>query len=732
MIRCAPTAIMPPPLRPPPQMLLLPFLSAALPQGDPTPSHPVFRIPEEMHRPEIDGVLEEALWDACRPIGDLLQVIPVSGAPPTEHTEVLVAYDETDLYLGLRCFDREPALIRATQMARDANLDPDDRVELIFDTFHDRRNGFWFQIGAAGSKGDALINRNGSVFNKQWDTIWYGRSRITDEGWFAEIRIPFASVNFDPYKETWGFNVRRHIRRRTEEVRWARPEPRLRFFSVANAGTLEGFRGMEQGLGLDFVPFVVGSYENDDERGERWDADAGLDFFFRISPSTKLSLSVNTDFAETEVDSRRVNLTRFPLFFPEKRKFFLEDSGVFGFGPGGRHGRGGDVIPFFSRRIGLDEDGNEVPLLFNAKLTSTANGYSYGLLDSITDETNTLDSRNLFVGRFSKNVFEQSDVGVIATHGNPTGDKNDYTAGGDFNFRVDDFLDDRNLQFNTYALKTETAGLSGNDLAYYGGVSYPNDEVEISANYTVVEENFDPALGFVRRTGIKQYAGSASFNPRLYSDIRRLRFYASPVYITDIAGQTESARVSTIPLGIDWESGDELRFTATPQREVLFEDFEIFEGVVIPTGDYDYVRYGVRFETSVKRPVSTEFGVDTGTFYTGHRNDYGVELDWRASANALLGIDYNLNDVDLDEGDFTVNVARVRADFPINSRATWANFVQWDDVSDDLGLNSRLRIIFEPGREFFLVLNQGWNTFGDGFVPQGTDLRLKLAYNIRF
>jgi hypothetical protein len=712
-------------------MLLIPLLLASLPQDSSVPDHLVFRIPEEMALPVIDGVLDEPLWEACPPIDDLRQTVPVAGADPSEHTEVLIAYDETDLYVGLRCFDSEPSGIRATQMTRDANLDPDDRVELLFDPFNDRRNGFWFQIGPAGSKGDALISKNGAGFNKQWDTIWYGRATVTDSGWFAEIRIPFASINFDPKSDTWGFNVRRHIRRRSEEVRWASPEPRILFFSIANGGKLHGFHGMKQGVGLDFVPFVVGSVENDDTTGERWEADAGLDIFYRISPSTKLSLSFNTDFAETEVDSRRVNLTRFPLFFPEKRKFFLEDSGVFGFGPGGYRG-GGDVIPFFSRRIGLDGEGNEVPLLANAKLTSTTDGYSYGVLDSFTDDTATLDSRNLFAGRFSKNIFEQSDAGVIFTHGNPTGDENDNTAGADFNYRIDDFLGDRNLQFTSYLLKTESAESSGKDLAYHGGVSYPNDEVSASASYLVVEDNFDPALGFVRRTGVKQYSGSASYNPRLYSDVRRLRFQASPQWITDSSDRTETARVVTIPLGIDWESGEELRFFTTPQREVLFEEFEIFEGVVIPPGDYDTLRYGFNFETSNKRPLSWELDISAGEFYSGQRIDYGVELNWRASVNALFGVDYGLNDVDLDEGDFTVNVTRVRADFPINPRATWSNFVQWDDVSDGLGLNSRLRIIFEPGRELFLVLNQGWNTHGESFVSEGTDLRIKLAYNVRF
>jgi len=712
-------------------MHFLPALLLFATAGQEPPTLTIPRIPAEVARPRIDGVLAEDFWAHCAEIDTLVQTEPVAGAQPSEATEILLGYDDANLYVGLRCFDRDPGGIRATQMARDANLDPDDRVELLFDSFHDKRNGFWFQIGAAGSKGDALISGNGSEFNKQWDTIWHGAAEVTQEGWFAEISIPFASINFDPQKGTWGFNVRRFIRRRTEEVRWANAEPRLRFFAAANAGTLEGLGGMRQGLGLDVIPFGVGSYRSDDTRTDSVQGDAGLDLFYRISPATKLSLSFNTDFAETEVDTRRVNLTRFPLFFPEKRKFFLEDSGAFAFGPGGHNG-GRDVLPFFSRRIGLDEDGGEVPLLANAKLTTTNDSYRLGLLDSQTDSTGTLPSRNLFVGRFSKNIFDRSNVGVIFTHGDPTGSQSDYTVGADLNLSTAEFLGDRNLRFNAYAVKAEDSDTSGKDLAYYAGVSYPNDEIELSASYMTIEENFQPALGFAPRTGIHKYEAEVEYQPRMHNSIRQLQFEVSPSLTTNTSGRTESADLSAIPFGLTWESGEEFRTWVSPQRENLDEAFEISDGVVIPLGTHDFVRYGMSFETSNKRPVSADLEFGTGTFYDGHRNDYELELDWRANRYAIFGAEYRLNDVSLAGGDFDVNIVRAKADLHFSPRASWSNFVQWDDVSDDLGLNSRLRFIFQPGSDLFVVLNQGWNTYGDRFAPVSTDLRFKVSYTLRF
>ncbi len=667
------------------------------------------------------------------PLEGLRQVEPVAGGEPSETTDVRIAYDARALYLAIRCNDRDPAGIRATQRMRDARLNPDDRVELLFDTFHDRRNAFWFQVGAGGSMGDALITKNGSNFNKEWDGIWDGRVRVDEDGWTAEIEIPAASINFDPLATTWGFNFRRMIRRRSESVRWATPDPRFRFFSVAHAGRLTGIEGLEQGLGLDLKPFATASATDDRTTNEDdATADAGLDLFYRLSPSTKLSVSVNTDFAETEVDARRVNLTRFPLFFPEKRDFFLEDSGVFFFGPSIGFRRRPDVVPFFSRRIGIDDDGAEVPLTASAKFTAQTEGYSLGLLDVQTGSTGELDERNLFVGRFSKNILEQSDVGVIWTHGHPTADVRSDTVGVDFNYRTDRFADDRNLQVSTYALKSSTEGSAGDDLAYHFGLRYPNDEVHARLGFTTLEENFDPALGFVRRKGVRAYEGGVSYRPRMHSDVRSLRFGLEPTWITDMDGDTESAVVSVTPFGIEWESGDELELTVSRETEDLDEGFEIHDGVVIPQGDYDFTRYGIELETSSKRDLSAEVGITTGDFFGGRRSEYSLELDWRASAATLLGVEYELNDVELDEGDFAVHLGRLKVDLLFSPRVTWSSFAQWDDVSEEVSLNSRFWWIFSPGREAFVVLNRGWDLEDDSLRPTRLDTTLKVGYTLRF
>ncbi len=685
----------------------------------------------EAQAPQIDGRLDDPAWELAEPLTDFRQVIPIAGAEPSERTVVRLLVGPEALYIGVDCLDSDPTGIRATQMERDANLDPDDRVEIVLDTFSDGQNAFWFQVGPVGGMGDALISRGGNAFNKDWDGIWLARSRVTETGWQAEFRLPWATLAFNPDKDVWGFNLRRFIRRRTEEVRWASPDPGSRFFAPVFAGELSGLGGQNQGLGLDLKPFAVGRYLRDDESGDRdRTGDIGLDLFWRISNSTKLSLSVNTDFAEAEVDSRQVNLSRFSLFFPERRDFFLEDSSAFEFGPGSSGGR--DVLPFFSRAIGLDENRAPVPLLGAAKLTARTEDYSVGLLNVQQDSTDTLDSRNIFVGRFSKSIGDQSDAGVIFTQGDPAADTTASTWGADLNLRTNTLFGDRNGRLS--ALFVESRGLDGaaDGEALSLIASYPNDEVDLTASYLEVDDGFDPRLGFVRRTGIRRYSADLEWRPRLNTAIRRLVFSVDPDRITNLDNDVESESLRIVPLGIDWESDDRLRVFASAQREVLDDPFEIADSVTIQTGDFDFLRYGASFQTSDRRPVSTRVRFEDGEFYDGNRFDLGLDLDWRPNATLGLGLEYDYQNVELTAGDFEVNIASADIDVLFSPDLSWNSIIQYDNLSDDLGLQSRVRWIVQPGNEIFFVVNQSWLAESGSYVPGDGSLVAKVGWTLRF
>ena len=348
----------------------------------------------------IDGVLDEPIWTSAPKIGNLIQRQPFPGETPTEGTEVTLLRDDDNLYIGVRAFDSDADSVIGTQMARDASLNADDRIELLLDTFRDQRSAFYFATNPAGALVDGLAFANGQL-NLEWDAIWRVRTSRSREGWSAEFAIPFKSLSFPSGRDVWGFNVARTIYRKLEDNRWSGAQLQTQFLQVSEAGQITNLGQLTQGIGLDLRPFLAGSWLNLRTGGDDWKRKPGLDLFYNITPSLKLTATFNTDFGETEVDARQINLTRFSLLFPEKRAFFLEGAGVFSFAstgpdtPGGIPATGADVFPFFSRQIGLLA-GQEVPIDAGVKLMGTAGRTEVGVLDVRTGDLrvgNQLDHR---------------------------------------------------------------------------------------------------------------------------------------------------------------------------------------------------------------------------------------------------------------------------------------------------------------------------------------------------
>ncbi|MHC4220183.1 MAG: carbohydrate binding family 9 domain-containing protein, partial [Planctomycetota bacterium] len=374
----------------------------------PPESHPQVEIVRTETPPTIDGVLDEPMWGQAAVIDNLTQVEPLEGVAPTRQTEIRILFDDQLIYFGVRCFDPEPDRIVARQLGRDGSLDSDDRVELVIDPIFDRRSGFFFATNPVSARLDGLVVNNRQI-DIEWDGIWYAKSSIDDQGWVAEFAIPFQTISFNPKTTRWGFNLERVVRRDREVSRWSGPSRNLEIQSVANAGVLEGIRDITQGLGLDVKPYAKGTYEHG-PTSDDFSVTGGADLFYKLTPAITLTLTFNTDFAETEVDERQVNLTRFPLFFPEKRDFFLQDAGIFRFG-----GIRRNPLPYQSRRIGLDENGLPVRILAGAKVTGRQSGWNLGFLTTYMDNTPTVDHKLLSVARVSRDVLDESAVGFIAT-----------------------------------------------------------------------------------------------------------------------------------------------------------------------------------------------------------------------------------------------------------------------------------------------------------------------------
>ena len=694
----------------------------------------------------IDGSLDEVPWRRAPKIGDLVQRIPEAGAQPTEKTEVTLLYDKDNLYIGVMCHDSEPRRVLASQMARDASLNADDRLSIVLDTFRDQSNAFHFSTNPAGALIDGLVFANGET-NDDWDAIWIVRTKQTDEGWSAEFAIPFKTLSFPSGETVWGFNISRTIQRKLEENRWTGARFQTQFFQISEAGEITNLEGLAQGVGVDVRPFVAPRWQH---RGATGDVTVvgkpGLDLFYNITPSLKLSATANTDFGETEVDARQINLTRFSIFFPEKRSFFLQDAGVFNFAttgigpPGGIPDTGAEVFPFFSRKIGL-LGGQEVPIDFGAKLTGKVGRTEIGMLDVRTRDVSTVDASNLFVGRVKQNFWEQSYVGAILTGGNPDSSLSSSTIGVDMRLATSNFLgNDRNVVFNAYGLKSNHEGVSENSSSYGFGAQYPNDKFAAQILWREIQENFDPAIGFVQRSNVRMLRLGGSFNPRpnkstgiqqMFHDV----FYTRFTRLDNGLVETWNLYITVI----DWHlnSGDSLHslFDANPTYERLFEPFEISPGVVLPAGEYRFTPWRIFFTSAQKRRVQGSIGVTFGSFWSGTATAIQTGLSYKFPPRFLISLNTNQTFASLPQGTFIARIYSSQVNYAVSPFLSFSNLIQFDNRSGKLGLQSRVRWTVEPGNDVFFIFGQGWVQDldrGYDFRRQDSRLATKLQYTFRF
>jgi hypothetical protein len=684
----------------------------------------------------LDGDVSDPAWALVPPLTGLRTRVPVEDGEPGQRTEFRVAQDGRALWIAASCFDDAPGEIRATQRRRDADLDRDDRVELVLDTAHDHSNGYFFEVGAAGGMKDALLARGGDDVNTAWDGVWDARVQVNDRGWFAELRIPFRTLAIPPESTTWGFNIRRVVRRTREEIHWASPWQDSRLTRVPDAGELAGFTDLSLGLGLDFVPyFKAGSHTDVAEDDTDLLGTAGGDLYWKLTPGLTGALTLNTDFSETEVDERVVNLTRFPVFFPEKRKFFLQDAGVFTFETGTQEA-GALLLPFFSRRIGLDDEGNPLPIDAGAKLSGFEGPWSLGVLAVQQGQTPDSEARDQIAARVRRSLSDHTTVGVIVTSGAPGADPDNNVVGADWRW-TDSNTGIGNLDATAFALSSRTEGQDGRTGAYGAEIAGPNDLWNWRARARQIGTDFNPALGFVDRTGIREGDGELSWNPRPGGAVRQWSLFWQPDLVEDLDGHL-ATRKNTAGIHFEFEPGDEAALQATPTFDRVDEDFEIVPGLTVPADRYEYTRWLLSLESAGKRPLLVGVDYGWGGFNGGTLNTLATRFDWRPGGALVLGADYETDDVDLPDGEFVVRLADARVEVNFTTRISWQNLVQYDNVSRDLGWNSRLRWTLQPGDDLWFVLNQGWTrttptgTEHEALVPTHTDLTLKVVLTFSF
>ena len=687
----------------------------------------MLRIARTETAPTIDGVLDDSPWMLAPVIDDLHQFDPVDHGEPTEHTEVYVLYDDDNLYIAARMFDSEPDQIRARQMVQGQGMWFDDSFTVLLDPFNNKRTGYSFQVNPVGNRRDGIYETP-TEQNQDWEGIWHAEARINDEGWAAEFSIPFKTLNFDPNNADWGFTVERSIARKQEDIAWVSFN---RDVNPGATGVISGLTGLQQGVGLDIVPSIVTTQSRDYEAsssGSR--TDPSLDAFYNFTPSLTGVLTLNTDFSATEVDDRQINLTRFSLFFPEKRDFFLQDVDIFSFGGLERNG-----IPFHSRRIGLGDRGRPVDLEVGAKVTGRVGRWNVGVLDIQQEGFNDVDDSNLFVGRISANVLEESSVGMILTNGDPRSNRGNLLAGADFRYRNTRLPGDRTLEGELWFQQSDTEGTDGDETAWGLRLASPNSEgLRGELAYDTFSEDFNPALGFVNRSGIErtEFALGYSYRPAIHRWLRSFQTGIDFETFDRISGGLESSRFFLEVLEVEAHTGDEFSLNLARDREVLLEPFEIEDDVVIPRGDYEFDSIRIEVGGADERAIAPELELDVGDFYNGEILSAGAGVNWRPNEHLFLGFGYEYNDVDLPAGEFVTKLIQVEANYAFDVRWSWVNLIQYDNESDSVGINSRLRWNPRAGRDLYIILNHGFDAEGAFSRLRSSESSLSVKYTQTF
>ncbi len=650
--------------------------------------------------PVIDGVIDDPEWGNAAVIDDFHEVEPVEYSAPKEKVRVRVLYDEDNLYIAVEIEMRHVDDITAFRLAQGSDIQNEDRFKVVIDPYNDQRRGYDFRINPNGVREEGLFGLIGRP-NTDWNGIWDGHATLTDTGWTAELAIPFKTLNFDPDNATWAISFSTNISARNEQIAWT---SRNKVTRPGTLGAMTGITRARQGRGVDLVPSLTLRQSRNFAAGtETFDVVPSLDLFYKLTPQLTAAFTVNTDFSAAEVDDRVVNLERFPVFFPEKRAFFLQDADLFSFADLEDNG-----IPFFSRRIGLDDNRQPVDLRGGAKLTGRVGPVNLGILNVIQDAGD--DSANLFVGRGIINVLNMSTLGLIVTDGSPDTTKSNSVIGTDFNYINRSFLQSKGVQANLWYVRSNTRGIeSGEDAYGFVAKTFRARGFFGELRHRRIGTNYAPALGFVNRAGIRDYALEFGYFGIVDNDMfQSFQARTHAAEVTDLDGNTESREIVLEPLDIVGKKGDSLAARFVRQTEVLTAPFEISDGIVIATGRYDWNRTELSISTGDQRAIVVDGLLASGDFYDGRRRRFDANVTWQPSKYFSLGAGFDYNDIRLASGDFMTRLITTRADIAFSSTLSWSTLAQYDNRSDELSLNSRLRWIPRAGREVLLVVNHGW------------------------
>ena len=659
---------------------------------------------------QIDGRLEESDWDLAEPVSDFVQVEPREGGTPTERTEVRVLFDQDRLYIGVYLYDSSPDRILINDLQRDFQTREGDVFGVIVDAFNKNRTSFAFFTNAEGAKNDSQGLGNGRYTNTSWDGIWYTASQVQEDGWTCEIAIPFKTLRFEAQEnQVMGINFKRRIRRKNEDLYWSLVPRRYNSHRASLSGDLLLERRITPGRNLQVKPFATLKVENTRLSGQGStdsDPEAGVDVKYSLTPGLTLDLTYNTDFSQVEVDTEQINLTRFSLFFSEKRDFFLENASLFQFGdiPSERGPRRSEENQlFYSRRIGLSSGGNPLPLLGGARLTGRVGPVALGLMNIHQEETETAPSNNFSVMRVSYDLLESSDVGAIFIN-REGGDPGDYnrTYGVDVNFQFR-----QKFRLNSFVAGTQSPDLAGNNWETKISGQWDDGFLQVRGFFADVGENFNPEVGFVPRQGVRIYQYNLGLRPRPAGDgwIREIHPHGNTKYFTDRDNLTLT-KDSHFGLQFFFRDRSSFEVSVDPQFERLREPFRLREGVIIPPGDYSYNEFKVNYSSDQSQLLSGSMDLTTGGFLDGDKTSIDFAGNLLVKPNFFASFSYRYNDVDVREGSFRADLYGLSLHYSFNPRVFADVFVQYNQDIDKVLTNLRFNWIHHPLSHLSLVFTE--------------------------
>ncbi len=683
--------------------------------------------------PIIDGMVDDEVWKAAEPFTGFVQSEPLEGEPATEETEVRVLYDGTNIYFGVICHDRSPDQIVVTDSRRDADLTNSDSFQIILDTYHDRQNGFVFgtnpagiqydgQVANEGESGQSGVTRqqtgSGGGFNLNWDASWEVKTHTNEIGWMAEFAIPLRSLRYGSREsQTWGINFYRNVRRKREETYWSPVSRVFNLYRLSSAGEIRNLE-LETPRNFKVTPYVLGESSRDYEiqNESDLDGDFGVDAKFGITPSLNLDLTYNTDFAQVEVDEQQVNLTRFNLFYPEKRPFFLENAGTFSVGKAS--GRDQSVELFFSRKIGIGDDGGLVPIRAGARLSGKVGNYNVGVLNMQTESVQGLvgvggeevlgltPANNFTVARVSREFPNRSNLGGLFINRTATGE---FAGDNNWNrtFAVDGKLGiGEGWTFNGFAARTQTPGYEGKDHAYNARGEYKNTLFQMAVDYAEVGGDFNPEVGFLLRDGYR----SVEISPLMWvrtpnvSWLRELRPHVTYRGFWNFDGFQETGYLH-LDVHVDFENGAHFSPATNVTLEGLLEPFEISDGIVIPAGTYENTILSWKWNTDQSAPLWYSGELDYGGFFDGERHGIATEIGIRKGAKINFSAKWSYNDIILQSGSFITNLGQLRFNYSFTPSMYFQSLVQYNDAADLWSANLRFTWLHTANTGLYVVFN---------------------------